>query len=203
MNDKQNPLWRVFCAVLLPDELRARIASHIARLREAAPDAPASWEKPENLHLTLKFIGEIKEERVIELSEAAERVANECKPFDLLVGETGAFHTRGKPRVLWIGVEDESGELARMHKSLESECATLGYAPETRPYHPHLTVARLNAPESAKALAALHRDMEFARESFRVEEVVVMRSETGPGGSRYTLVSCHHFRDSSDKILRR
>lgn len=193
MTDKQNPLWRTFCAVLLSDELKARIAGHAARLREAAPDASASWEKPENIHLTLKFIGEIKEARVIELSEAAEQVANEIKPFDLLVGETGAFHTRGKPRVLWIGAADESGELERMHKLLESACATLGYAPETRPYHPHLTVARLNTPEGAKALAALHRDTEFTPVSFRVEELVVMRSELGPGGSRYTPVSSHQL----------
>lgn len=183
----------MFYAVEIPGEFRTRFAELAAGLREAAPTVKASWERPEKIHITVKFVGEVEASRVGGLSEAAGRVASQAEPFDLTIGGTGAFHTQGNPRVLWVGVEDESGGLARVQKRLEDECSALGFPRETRPFHPHLTIARLRAPAGAKKLGALHRSTAFESASFRVGELVLMRSELGPGGSKYTAVSRHAF----------
>lgn len=198
MTTTPEPLWRTFFAVELPEDLRARIAAHAARLREAAPDVKASWERPEKIHVTVKFVGEVEAGRVGVLSEAAGRAAAQAGPFDLTVGGTGAFHTQGNPRVLWVGVEDGSGALARVQQRLEDECSALGFPREKRPFHPHLTVARLRATAGAKALGALNRATAFEPASFRVGELVLMRSELGPGGSKYTAVSRHAFAQTHD-----
>ena len=186
--------WRVFCAVELPPGIRARAAEHASRLREQFPEVRASWPRAENLHLTIKFIGEIKPARVEELSQAAERAIESLNPFDLEIKGAGAFPQRGSPRVLWLGVKDSSGGLARLHARLEDECAAAGFKREERPFHPHLTLARIRAPRGARELAKAHQETGFEEIKFSVTELVLMKSELGAGGSRYTTVSRHSFR---------
>jgi 2'-5' RNA ligase len=189
------PFVRVFCAIELSAEVRARAAETIARLRDASPPARASWEREEKLHVTLKFLGSIAEERVGALSSAAERAARACRPLTLRLEGAGAFPPGGVPRVLWLGITDASGALARLQARLEEECAAEGFAraEESRPYHPHLTLARVRAPQGARELAKLHKETGFGPVEFPVKDLVVMRSELGPGGSRYTEISRHGF----------
>jgi 2'-5' RNA ligase len=184
---------RVFCAVELPANVRARAAEHIARLREEARDARASWERAEKMHITLKFMGEINQARVFDLQNAAERAVSNVAPFDLSIEGTGAFPPHGLPRVLWLGVTDASGGLARLQQRLEDECAREGFAPDKKIYHPHLTLARLRQPADAKRLAALHREMNFKTDAFSIAELIVLHSELGPRGSSYTEISRHHL----------
>ncbi|HEY0546636.1 MAG TPA: RNA 2',3'-cyclic phosphodiesterase [Pyrinomonadaceae bacterium] len=186
--------WRVFCAVELPAEIRARVAAHIAALRESFPKARASWARADALHITLKFLGEIELARVEALSQAAREAAG-IESFKLVIEGTGIFPPRGSPRVLWLGVKDTSGVLSKLQRRLDEECARVGFARETREFHPHLTVARLRAPAEARELAAVHREMKFERAAFAVKDLVVMRSELGAGGSRYTAVSRHELRE--------
>lgn len=188
MNEKR---MRVFCAVELPAEVRARAAEHAALLRERFKEVRASWPRAENLHLTLKFLGEIEESRAALVSAAAARAAGESQPFGLTVEGAGAFPPRGAPRVLWLGVRDESGGLARLHGRLEAECAAAGFEREERPFHPHLTLARLRAPQGARPLAQFHQEAGFPAARFSVTELAVVLSELGPGGSRYTPLSRH------------
>jgi 2'-5' RNA ligase len=183
--------WRIFCAVELPHDVRARVAAHINSLREAMPAARASWARAEALHITLKFLGEIERARVEALSEAAARAAACVQAFELVIENTGVFPPRGQARVLWLGVTDTSGVLSRLQQRLDEECAREGFAREARGFHPHLTLARLRAPAEARGLAALHQEMEFERAALTVNELVVMRSELGAGGSRYTAISKH------------
>jgi 2'-5' RNA ligase len=185
--------WRVFCAVELPPEVRERAASHGALMREQFPGVRAGWPRAENLHLTLKFIGEIAPARVEELSQAAERAVKATQPFNLEIEGAGAFPTRGSPRVLWLGINDSSGNLARLQARLEDECAASGFKREERPFRPHLTLARIRAPQGSRELAKAHQEIGFTGIDFPVMELVVMRSELGAGGSRYTTVSHHSF----------
>lgn len=183
--------WRMFCAINLPHELCDRLQEHIARLRETVPDARASWNRDDNLHLTIKFLGEVAIDRVANLSLAAGRAVAGLKPFKLAVEGCGAFPPRGQPRVLWIGIKDSTEELARLYTRLEEECTSQGFAPEPRPFHPHLTIARLRNPQHATHLAASHKELGFVRMDFGVGELVVIRSELGSEGSRYTEISRH------------
>lgn len=177
---------RVFCAVELPAAVRAQAAGYIARLREAVPDARASWEREEKLHLTLKFFGEVEAERIPALALALERAASMTSGFELAIGGTGTFPPRGNPRVLWLGVVDSSGGLQGLHSRLEDECERLGFARESKRFHPHLTIARLRSPEGTRRLAGLHKSREFQSPPFTVTEIVLMKSDLGPQGSRYT-----------------
>lgn len=192
---EQENLWRVFCAVGLPEEVRERAAAYAARLREsAAAQVRATWDKPEKMHVTLKFLGEITPERVARLQDAATRAASGVSPFALAVEGTGAFHTRGRPHVLWLGLRDEAEQLAELHRRLEEECAHEKFPRESKNFHPHLTLARLRAPEGARALAEAHRASEFTSEAFDISELLVIRSELGTGGARYSTLSRHSLR---------
>lgn len=182
---------RVFCAVELPGEVREEAAAHAARLRRDFPDARAGWARPAGLHITLKFLGEVGAARVRELSRTAGAAAEGFGPFRLSVEEAGTFPPRGAARVLWLGVRDESGSLTRLQSRLEEECGTAGFAREPRAFKPHLTLARVRAPRDAHALSEAHRRSTFGPHAFHVTDLVVMRSELGPGGSRYTPLSRH------------
>src|SRR5690349_7061143 len=96
--------WRMFCAVELPEKVRARLQQHIATLREQLPDAAASWSRVENIHLTLKFFGNVAVDRITAISAAAERAVSGIGPFTIDVGNTGVFPRPSRPQVLWIGV---------------------------------------------------------------------------------------------------
>ncbi|HVF42197.1 MAG TPA: RNA 2',3'-cyclic phosphodiesterase, partial [Pyrinomonadaceae bacterium] len=149
MPEAQKPL-RVFCAVELPDGLRSRVAERARRLRAEFLDARASWEKPEKLHLTLKFLGDVEPARVEALSGAAARAAAGVEPFELIIDAPGAFPPRGQPRVLWLGVVDASERLGLMRSALETECAAAGFPRESRAFKPHLTLARVRSPRGAR-----------------------------------------------------
>lgn len=191
MPDEAPKPLRVFCAVELPDELRSRVTERARRLRSEFPDVRASWEKPEKLHITLKFLGDIETAHVEALSSAAARAAASLEPFELTIEEPGTFPPHGQPRVLWLGIVDPSGRLALMQRALETECAAVGFTRESRAFKPHLTLARVRSPQGARELAAAHRETPFEPQRFEVSELVVMRSELGPGGSRYTPLSRH------------
>jgi 2'-5' RNA ligase len=191
MPDEDETPWRTFCAVELPDGVKSRVSEHVKRLRSEFPHVRASWERPEKLHITLKFLGEIELQQVEGLSRAAERAVAGVEPFELTITEPGTFPPHGPPRVLWLDIKDASGQLAGLQRSLEDACAAAGFSRESRPFKPHLTVARLRSPQGARELAAAHREASFEPQTFTVSELVVMRSELGPGGSSYTPMSCH------------
>ena len=185
--------WRTFCAIELSDQVRAQLADHLKRLREAVPEASASWSRPENVHLTLKFFGNVRQDRLAQVSEAASRVAAEYSPFQLRIGGTGVFPKPSRPQVLWIGVEDRSGRLSELQQRLEEEFARDGFSNEDRAYKPHLTIARIRRPDGARKLAETHLQTDFGFTEIRVNEFVFFRSELSPKGSRYTSISKHEL----------
>lgn len=182
--------WRVFCAIELPESLKAQIGQHISSLRNAT-EANANWSLSDNIHLTLKFLGEVEVERVVTVTSAAAAAVNGIAPFRIEVEGAGAFPPRGAPRVLWLGVNDLEGRLAELHARIESEFAAAGFPKESRPFRPHLTLARLRKPAGATALAAAHKERPFKTADISVSELAVIRSELSPRGSRYTAISRH------------
>lgn len=184
--------WRVFCGIDLPDDVRESVMAHSMFLRKAVPEAQPSWSRPDNIHLTLKFLGEIPQSRVESLSKAAGDASRGLESFPISVQGSGVFPTHGA-RVLWIGIEDLKGKLGELYRRLEEECAKAGFKKEGRPFHPHLTLARLRKPQHADALAAAHKQMQFGPMEFTVSEVLVIRSELSSAGSKYTTTSRHPF----------
>ncbi|WP_437541606.1 RNA 2',3'-cyclic phosphodiesterase [Sorangium sp. So ce367] len=180
---------RVFVAVDPGAELLAKIGD---LLREIAPRAPsAKWVEPAGLHITLAFMGEIGEERLPLVIAAAGSVAAFHRPLTLRIEKGGAFGTRRRPRVLWLGVGGAVGALTAIHRDLEQTLSmSTGYVPEDRPFEPHLTLARSRDPRGDPALDACAQavgSVDFGET--RVEEIIVYQSELTPKGARYTALA--------------
>ena len=185
--------WRVFCAAELPDKVRKRLQEHIQRLRGDVPDVAASWSRVENIHLTLKFFGNVELDRVQTISDAAERTVAEFPAFQITVGNTGVFPRPSRAQVLWIGVNDPSGKLSDLQKRFDDECAAQGFAKEDRAFRPHLTIARLRKPHGARRLADTHLNMQFEPIPVTLTELIIFRSELSSKGSKYTAISRHQL----------
>lgn len=181
--------WRIFCAIELPSSVRERLMKHVARLKEAVPQGRASWSRENNIHLTLKFLGDTEQSRILDLNKAAARAVKDIEPFKILIEQTGAFPKLVAPRVLWVGITDKSGQLARLKQNLEDECAKVGFLREERSFHPHLTIARLRMPREGRDLAFIHDNMHFHPAEVVVSELCVIRSELSSGGSKYSVLS--------------
>ena len=190
--------YRTFIALEMPANLRAAVIDYIKDLREKIPDVSASWSREDNLHLTLKFLGDVPIARIGDVSAAASSAVRASGPFELVLGGSGVFPTKGKPSVLWIGIEDPRGGLHNVQQALEEECAARGFTRDSRPYHPHLTIARIRKPQRVKDLAAAHVALDFAARTFTAKELVVFRSELLPQGSRHTPISCHALSGNVD-----
>jgi 2'-5' RNA ligase len=137
-----------------------------------------------NLHVTLKFLGQIEEARVAPIAEAIGAVATRTTAFELGVRGLGAFPTPARPRIVWIGLEP-AAPLAALAGDLDAALGTLGIARESRPFAAHVTLGRVRETRRNPALAAaLARPAECGR--LPVARVLLMRSELHPRGARYT-----------------
>lgn len=188
------PLERIrsFVAILLNDEVRAALAREIDRLRPLAPRV--GWVAPPNLHLTLKFLGEILPDELERVQEGLVEAVAGTSPFSLLFHGLGAFPGLARPRVLWVGVTDGSQAAQALQSRVEAALARRGFAGETRPYAPHLTIGRVREPRGlARLQEAMARDarMEFGRLEARA--LSLMRSDLSPGGARYSELAAFPF----------
>lgn len=174
---------RIFIALDIPGEVRARIAEYAERVRPYAPEA--RWSRVEGLHLTLKFVGEVKDEKLIAIKSALAAV--QAGPFEVTFAKTGFFPTPRSARVFWIGVEARE-ELSQLAATIESGLEKLGIAREQRAFSPHLTLARAGTDSgSLKGLAPLvEREDPPQFGTMTAREFWLYRSEPGQGGSKYT-----------------
>lgn len=191
MKVSSNEVWRVFCAIELPEATRVRLMEHIAQLRTQLPEVRVSWSRESNIHLTLKFIGEISRALVPKFESAISRAVRGSAPFPILISGNGVFPNRRDPRVIWIGITDPNEALGTLHLRLETESEKEGFSKEKRRFHPHLTLARVRHPEEARELAQAHEALTFPAEEIIVNELVLIRSELSSTGSKYTTLSGH------------
>jgi 2'-5' RNA ligase len=175
---------RLFIAIALPDEVKAQLAG----LNTDLPGAV--WVKPAALHLTLKFLGDgIDAARVPELTDSLSAVRGE--PFMLALEGVGRFPPgeRAPARVLWAGLAAPR-ELPRLATAVDQAMAALGFAPETRPFAPHLTLARLkDARPRAEVAAFLARHAGLRSAPFRVQAFALFSSQLTPQGAIYTRLA--------------
>ena len=181
--------FRTFIAIELPGDVRARVAQHIACLRRELPDVRASWNREDNLHLTLRFLGNVPVNDITKVSDAVASATKLLSSFELTISDCGTFSPHGRPGVLWIGTQ--ASGLQTLHAAIENELAQVGFTRESRPFHPHLTIARLRHSQGARPLADLHKSSGFAPIAIAVSEVVVFKSELLEQGSKHTAISRH------------
>lgn len=169
--------------MLLPDDVRQRLATAIERLRPHV--AGVAWVAASNLHVTLKFLGRVDDRRVGALADALRAAVEDQPSFDVGVRGLGAFPSPTRPRVLWAGLDDDVGGLDALAERVDVCCAGLGFPREARPFAAHVTLGRVREPRRQRALAeTLACPPDFGR--VRVERVSLMRSELSPRGARYS-----------------
>lgn len=185
---------RLFVAVALPQEIRAGLAEQARALQKrlSGPTQRAvRWSAADKLHLTLRFLGDTPAGKVNGLSAALRAEVRAYPPCVLEIGGLGAFPTLRRPRVVWVGVRADA-QLLRLQKGLEAAVVALGFAPEPRPFSPHLTLARIAPEASAAALAEISQTLgnlpPLGLGSLTVTQVHLYRSDLRPEGAVYTVL---------------
>lgn len=183
---------RTFIAIDLDDAVRRDLGRLIDRLRPKC--GAIQWSSPEKIHLTLKFLGEIGDDAVVPICGALRMLAEQCRPFEVSIHGTGVFPAQGAARVVWAGVQDQSGDLARCRDLCEDLVAPLGFPTEHRPFTPHLTLARNRTPKlSTDIRLALQSEAEFSAGLQPVDRVTLYQSTMTPNGSIYRPLCKYEF----------
>lgn len=183
---------RLFVCIEIPATIQHRLEHLQVQLR--AVDTPVSWVKSTNIHLTLKFLGNVAESRVTRVVEAVKRTAGRTWPFSINISGTGCFPSARKPRILWVGIRNVPDSLSDLHTALEHNLLAEGIPREVKPFRPHLTIGRPRSPRNSEQLAGLLAALDFAPESFAANEITLMRSDLNPTGSIYTALYRAGFR---------
>jgi 2'-5' RNA ligase len=177
--------WRSFFAV----ELSAEIAVEVRKIQGALKERATGvrWVRPEGIHLTLKFLGEVEQDCIEAIVRKAEGAIQGVGPFTVGIRGGGGFPTVKNPRVIWIGVEDHSGMLKQLQTRIEAGMAELGFTQEKRGFTPHLTVGRLRSGKGSKTVAqAIDAIRTSDLGSLEVREIILFRSHLKPTGAEYT-----------------
>lgn len=180
---------RAFIAIDLPPEVLQCLDDVSQQLREKLIGAPVRWVPVENIHLTLKFLGDVSESNIDMLTDLLQSIVSNVKQFELSVGGLGAYPKPHRPRVIWVGVEAPP-DLMIAQRSVESEMSRLGYARERRPFNPHLTLGRVSrhsTNQDVRNIADVIKSNNVGYlGSARVTAFHIYRSDLKPSGAVYT-----------------
>ncbi len=192
---------RAFIAIELDTLAREALGRTLRALQGAGAPVRLKWVAPEHQHLTLHFFGDLAPARVDEVERALEQAASGVAPFDLALAEVGCFPNAQRPNVLWIGVREPSGALARLHGAVNGELARLGFEADARAFTPHLTLARVPRevnPRERRALGEwFGRQPPPAAQTMRVTQVHFIQSELLREGPKYTTLKVTELGHSS------
>jgi len=185
-------MTRTFIALELNSALQRHLAGVIDQMARALPGV--RWVDPAGIHLTLAFPGELTDEQLAAAQEATRDAAGQCVSFSYRLSRLNIFGTPQQPRVIWMGIAERSGMLQRVHQTLNAELLKRGFEVETRPFSPHFTLARVKAPLSLEEQRHLRDLLTGALQGistsqvFSAGQLVVVKSELLPTGSRYTVL---------------
>lgn len=180
---------RAFIAIDLSPEIQRRLEEVAGQLKQHLPGVPVRWVPVENVHLTLKFLGDVSSSNLEMLKRILETEVHNHHHFEISVGELGAFPSERRPRVIWVGVEAPA-ELSAIQHGIEAETARLGYPAEERAFSPHLTLGRVARNATPQNINQISRVLTSYKIGFlgatRVQAVHLYRSDLGAGGAIYT-----------------
>lgn len=183
---------RSFVAIELDPDLKRALSAVQEALRSHLDDGPVRWTRPEGVHLTLKFLGEVSADGIAEIAAQMDAAAREVDGFRIELKGVGGFPTNRSPRVVWVGVEEPSGSLSLLQRQVEDRLEPLGFPKENRPFSPHLTIGRARGRGGephrrlGRALEALDLSPQGAME---VRTISLMRSQLGPEGAAYSQLA--------------
>ena len=185
---------RLFISLDLPQGIKEAAGKVQERLQEAQTSKNIcwniSWTRPEGMHLTLKFLGEVEARQIPEIQTALVKAGHAFRPITIVVEGLGGFPTMHAPRVIWLGIKEQSGELLRFQKRVDQAVAPLGFPPEAREFHPHLTLGRVKSPKGCDTLVQALEALDPVRfGEWELKELNLMQSMLQPGGTVYAKLS--------------
>jgi 2'-5' RNA ligase len=184
---------RTFIAIELDESIKDGLTKLQERLKGKVPRGSARWVRPKGIHLTLKFLGDVPADQIGEITGALERSCQGFAPFSLSCGGLGCFPNLKRPRVVWVGIQEETGTLAQLKKAIEENVAPLGYPTEKRKFSPHLTLGRVQKRASSgdrRRLGELVGASEIGiLGQMEVRSVNLIRSDLRPSGAVYTRLA--------------
>jgi 2'-5' RNA ligase len=180
---------RTFVAIHLTPELLGTLQQAQNALRGSPGGPSARFVQPDNIHLTLKFLGDVDETRLPAVCQAVAAVAQRYQPLELLLGALGCFPNARRPRVVWVAIDSSERRLEQIAAELDDGMHTLGFAREARPFTAHLTLARIKDradPRQAAELGQCAAAFAPLQGAMTAAEVAVIKSELRPQGPLYT-----------------
>ena len=176
---------RTFIAFELPEKIRSFISNIQEDLKSKRLDV--RWVRPKNIHLTLKFLGNINKDDAQKVGAAIFKSAADYAPIFLAAKGIGAFPGINRPRVLWIGISGQIDVLIQLQKSLDDKLGKIGFSKENRPFKGHLTLARVKGQiNQAKLINAIKKYGELESEPFIADNIILFKSDLKSTGAVYT-----------------
>lgn len=177
---------RVFIAIKIPAKIQEKLSGVQEKLKQS--ETHVSWVNPENIHLTLQFLGNVEEKQVPHIVSRLEESVKVVAPFQLQVGYAGAFPNLRYPRVVWIGItDDETGSLKTLQTEISSRLAKMGFKREDGRFKPHLTLGRVRSQKNKSNLVrAIESIIHIWIGEVSVDAIYLIRSELKPTGAEYT-----------------
>lgn len=191
-------LQRIFIAAKIPESVRRRVEDCVAPLRRRF--SQVKWTRPENLHCTLKFLGDVTKPTLKKVMDATETLALLHQRFRVSLFSCGMFPDRSFPHIFWVGVRDGNRELSILARDLDREMKHLGFQPEKRPFNSHLTVGRLRLEKTFPPTLVQQFEESFQQVElgeFLLDKVTIYASELGMQGPSYTALQSCLLRENS------
>ena len=183
---------RAFIAIELPVELRKALVRIQNKMKEGGP-SPVKWVNPENIHLTLKFLGNIDGNIISRISGAMKEAGHGISPFRLELGNPGVFPDLKRVQVIWVGLTGDLEPLSRLQQRIETNLVPLGFTAESRPFKSHLTLARVRdwaTPDDRRSLGQLIMSCQLKEDyCFNVDTIKLIKSQLTREGAIYSIIS--------------
>jgi 2'-5' RNA ligase len=174
---------RTFIAVELSDGIKREIGRVISELKRSGENI--KWVKPGNMHITLKFLGNVKEEKIPQINNKLIAVSKEFGAFDINIHETGVFPGWRNPRVLWAGIDSGKERLKSLSERIEAGMMDIGFEKEKREFKAHLTIGRVKHIKNKKKFEQIVSSTRFTKVFMRISEICVFKSTLTPLGAVY------------------
>ncbi|MFH0827731.1 MAG: RNA 2',3'-cyclic phosphodiesterase [Candidatus Omnitrophota bacterium] len=185
---------RAFIAIELPQEIKTTLSRLQAKLKTAGADV--KWVEPKNIHLTLKFLGEIDEQTIEKLNSCLEKIRKIKKPFTLNLSSPGAFPNPASPRVIWVGIKQGNTEIKEITLLLEKQSTEIGLTPENREFSAHITIGRTRSGKNRRELSKILSDLSqnsLEDNLFTVDKITFFKSTLTSRGPVYEAIKEFHL----------
>ena len=196
MSDNTQDHVRLFVACEVPDDVKEAIGETIEGLRKKSGPA-VRWIKPEGVHVTLKFLGEVPVKKLPAIKLAIQEAVVGHSPFELEFSSIGTFGGREGLRIMWVGIAGDVLRLEALVRAVNAALAVVGFEPERRPFRPHLTLGRVRDEIGTRQRAEIEVAVgktDVPGVSWRTSQVSLMRSRLGPGGASYEVLATFPLR---------